>query len=53
MNIFWIVLGIAVLLLLARKVLRARAPSRHSDLGFVSHQWLSERRLAQTQDSQR
>ena len=53
MNIYWIILGAIVLGLLARKVLRSRAPNTPSDLGFVSHQWLAERRLAQTQDSQR
>lgn len=51
MNILWIVLGAAVLGLLARKILRR--PDRPSDLGFVSHQWIAEHRLAQTQDAQR
>ena len=53
MNTFWIILGVAVLGLLARRVLRAIVPSKPSDLGFVSHQWIAEHRLAQTQDSQR
>lgn len=52
MNVVWIVAGIGILGALAKLAWR-HDRGRPSDLGFVSHQWLTEHRLSKPSDSQR
>jgi len=47
MNLVWIVLAIAVLGAIVKKVAGPRKRASQSDLGSVSHQWIAEHRLAQ------
>jgi hypothetical protein len=53
MNAEWIVVGLAIMGVLASIVGWAQTRGRPADLGAVSHNWLAEHRLSQTQDSQR
>jgi hypothetical protein len=53
MNILWIVVSIAIFGGLAKQVVWAYEHRRQAELGFVSHQWLTEHRLSQLADSQR
>jgi hypothetical protein len=46
-----IVVGVAIAGGLAGRIMRNR--SSESDLGFVSHQWIAERRLSWMSDAQR
>jgi hypothetical protein len=48
MNGVWIVLGIGVAAVVA--AIMQRHGRRHTDLGFVSHQWVTEHRLSQQHD---
>jgi uncharacterized membrane protein YeaQ/YmgE (transglycosylase-associated protein family) len=49
MSLIWIVVGVAIAGVLAKRINRSSA----SDLGFVSHQWIAERRLSWMSDAQR
>jgi hypothetical protein len=49
----WIAIGVGLLGVIAAIVVWAQGRGRPPDLGFVSHQWLTEHRLSQTQDPQR
>jgi len=51
MTMVWIVLGIGLLVALARTIAWRHERGRPADLGFVSHQWVAEHRLAQTLDA--
>ena len=52
MTVVWIVVGAAVVAALAKRVVWP--PERgESHLGFVSHQWLAERRMSDMSDPQR
>ena len=51
MTMVWIVLGIGLLVALARTIVWRRERGWEADLGFVTHQWVAEHRLAQTQDA--
>jgi hypothetical protein len=51
MTMVWIGLGIGLLVALARTVAWRQERGRQADLGFVSHQWVAEQRLARTQDA--
>ena len=42
---FWIVMGVAVMVVLAKRGLW-----RSADLGFASDRWVTEHRLAETSD---
>jgi hypothetical protein len=53
LNPVWIVFGIAVLASGVVTGLWFRGRGDEPDLGFVSHQWLTEHRLSQPQDSDR
>jgi hypothetical protein len=53
MNALWIVVGIGIFGVLAKRVAWAYERGRQSALGFVSHQWLAEHRLSQLSDPQR
>jgi hypothetical protein len=53
MSVVWIVGGVAVLIAIAKLVGSLRERAWESDLGFVSHQWITEHRLSQTSESQR
>ena len=44
MSLIWIVVGVAITGGLAKRIIRNR--SSESDLGFVSHQWIAERRVS-------
>ena len=49
----WIVAGLAGIAAIVAIVTSLRRRDPKTDLGSVSNQWVSERRLGQTQDSQR
>ena len=51
MSLIWIVVGVAITGGLAKRIIRNR--SSESDLGFVSHQWIAERRVSWMSDAQR
>jgi len=51
MSLISIVVGVAIAGGLAKRIMRNR--SSESDLGFVSHQWIAERRLSWMSDAQR
>jgi hypothetical protein len=53
MNAAEIIAGLAVLGAIAAIAAWAQGRGRPADLGSVSHQWLSEQRLSQTQDEHR
>jgi hypothetical protein len=53
MSVVWIVVGIAAVVAVAKLVGSLRERAWESDLGFVSHQWITEHRLSQTSESQR
>ena len=53
MNLVWIVLAVAALGAIVKRVVWPRERGSQSDLGFVSHQWIAEHRLAKTHDAQR
>jgi sugar phosphate permease len=53
MNTAEIVLGLGAVAVIAAIISWAHGRSRPADLGSVSHQWIAEQRLSQTQDSQR
>jgi len=52
MNGVLVAVGLGVSVLIA-VVAWWRGRGRHSDLGFVSNQWVAEHRLSQQHDSQR
>ena len=49
----WIILGIGLVGAIAATIAWFQGRGQNTDLGFVSHQWVAEHRLSQTQDSQR
>ena len=49
-NAVWILAGLAGLGALAQLVTWAIGRGRRPDLGTVSHQWVAEHRLSQTQE---
>jgi hypothetical protein len=51
MTLVWIVVGVAAVAALARRIVWHER--RKTDLGFVSHQWLAERRSSDMSDRQR
>jgi hypothetical protein len=51
MTVIWIALAIGLLLVLAKKIVWRLKRGSASDMGSVSDQWISEHRLAQTQDA--
>jgi hypothetical protein len=53
MNAVFIILGLALVGIVARLIGWSRVRSRPAELGFVSHQWVAEHRLSQGQDRQR
>jgi uncharacterized membrane protein len=53
MNLVWIAVGLGALTAVVALIRRSRARGRQADMGTVSHQWISEHRLSQTQDSRR
>jgi hypothetical protein len=52
MNLVWIAVGIGVSGVIAA-IVRWHGRGRHTDLGFVSHQWVAEHRLSQQHDPPR
>ena len=50
LNAVWILAGIAGLGALAQLVTWSLGQGRKADLGSVSHQWVAEHRLSQTQE---
>jgi len=52
MNALLVVGGLGISVLIA-VVVRWRGRGRHSDLGFVSNQWVTEHRLSQQHDASR
>jgi hypothetical protein len=52
MNVLWIIVGLGVLAAIARTIAWSHE-RREADLGFVSHHWVAEHRMAQAQDPQR
>jgi hypothetical protein len=53
MNVVWIVVGAAAVGVVVRLVAWSHGRARQADLGSVSHSWIAEHRLSQTQDSNR
>jgi hypothetical protein len=53
MNGVWILMGLGVLAVVAAVFGWLQGRAQPADLGVVSHQWIAEHRLSQTQDSQR
>jgi hypothetical protein len=53
MNGVWILMGLGVLAVVAVAFGWLQGRTQQADLGAVSHQWIAEHRLSQTQDSQR
>ena len=53
MTVVWIVLGIGLVAVLAKKIVWRQKRWEQLDMGFVSAQWVAEHRLAQTQDALR
>lgn len=51
MTLIWIVVAMAAAAALARRVVWREG--RKTELGFVSHQWLAERRSSDMSDRQR
>ena len=51
MTLVWIVVGVVAVAVLAGRIVRHER--RKTDLGFVSHQWLAERRSSDMSDRQR
>jgi hypothetical protein len=51
MTFIWIVVALAAVAALARRVVSH--DRRKTELGFVSHQWLAERRSSDMSDRQR
>jgi len=49
-NMFWIVMGVAIVVALAKRMGPWRVVVKTSDLGSVSDRWISEHRLAETSD---
>jgi len=52
-NLAWLAVGCAALVALVALVTWVRARGMPAEQGHVSEQWLSEQRLAQTQDANR
>jgi hypothetical protein len=52
MNGTWVLLGLGVLGVVAATIGWLQGRSQQADMGSVSHQWIAEHRLSQTQDSQ-
>jgi len=50
MNVLWIVLGAGIVHRLAKWLGKWSEPGWNADLGFVSQQWVTEHRLAETSD---
>jgi hypothetical protein len=50
MNILWIVLGIGIVGVLAKRVAWPDRRAAQTNLGFVSQQWLADHRLSQVSD---
>jgi len=50
MNALWIILGLGIFAVLAKAIGWSLGHNQQPDLGFVSHQWIAEHRLSQTQD---
>lgn len=50
MNIVWIVLGVGIVGVLAKRVAWPDRRDAEANLGFVSHQWLADHRLSQLSD---
>jgi hypothetical protein len=53
MNMVWVVVGLVVVGAILALVTSWQRRDQHSDLGAVSHQWISEHRLGQGQDLRR
>ena len=53
MNLAWLAVGCTTLVALVAFVTWVRARGMPAEQGHVSEQWLSEQRLAQTQDANR
>jgi hypothetical protein len=53
MNIVWIIISVAIVGMIAKRVALAGERHGHAHLGFVSHQWLAENRLSQVSNPQR
>jgi hypothetical protein len=53
MGVIWIVVGVTIAGALAKGIMRAHNRSSESNLGFVSHQWIAERRLSWMSEAQR
>jgi hypothetical protein len=47
---FWIMMGVAIVVVLAKRLGPWRVAANTSDLGSVSDRWVSEHRLAETSD---
>jgi hypothetical protein len=52
MNTLWVGVTVGIVGIIAVIVLRHKG-GRDTDLGFVSHQWVAEQRLAEHHSSQR
>jgi len=50
MTLVWLVVGIGVCGIVARRMTRRLERGGLSDLGFVSHQWLAEHRASAMSD---
>jgi hypothetical protein len=46
MNLVWLVVGIGICGIVARRLTRRPGRGGSSDLGFVSHHWLAEHRAS-------
>lgn len=53
MSTLWVVVGLAIAAAVVALVTSWRRSDRPSDLGAVSHQWISEHRLGSEPDSHR
>lgn len=51
MNLIWSAVSLGTVAAVVALIKRVHARSQQADMGTVSHQWLSEHRLSQTQDS--
>jgi hypothetical protein len=53
MNIVWILVGIGIVGILAKRMALLHERRQQSGLGFVSDRWLAEHRLSRISDPQR
>ncbi|HWW88187.1 MAG TPA: hypothetical protein VNZ26_31535 [Vicinamibacterales bacterium] len=53
MNALWIVVGIGIFGVLAKRLAWGYERREPSELGFVSYHWLNQHRLSQLSDPQR